>query len=63
MSPPILDRKYFHSIYFREPGDMLFEMATDSPGFTVDQTLMELGRALKLPRCGIGFHPVGQCYL
>jgi hypothetical protein len=42
---------------------MLFEMATDSPGFTVDETLMELGRALKLPRCGIGFHPVGQCYL
>ena len=59
----ILDRKYFHSIYLREPRDMLFKMATDSPGFTVDQTLMELRRALKLPRCGIGFHPGGQCYL
>lgn len=46
---PILDRHYFQSIYFREPGGVLFEMATDSPGFTVDEPLMELGRALKLP--------------
>ncbi|MGE2726061.1 ring-cleaving dioxygenase [Mycolicibacterium pulveris] len=46
---PILDRKYFHSIYFREPGGVLFEMATDQPGFTVDEPLLELGRALKLP--------------
>ncbi|NHD15567.1 MULTISPECIES: ring-cleaving dioxygenase [unclassified Actinopolyspora] len=46
---PVLDRRYFHSIYFREPGGVLFEIATDSPGFTVDEPLMELGRALKLP--------------
>ncbi|KUI45284.1 diguanylate cyclase [Mycobacterium sp. IS-1590] len=46
---PILDRNYFRSIYFREPGGVLFEMATDTPGFTVDEPLMELGRTLKLP--------------
>ncbi|MBA8824675.1 glyoxalase family protein [Saccharopolyspora lacisalsi] len=46
---PILDRRYFQSIYFREPGGVLLEIATDSPGFTVDEPLMELGRALKLP--------------
>ena len=46
---PILDRRYFRSIYFREPGGVLFEIATDPPGFTVDEPLMELGRALKLP--------------
>lgn len=46
---PILDRNYFQSIYFREPGGVLFELATDTPGFTVDEPLMELGRALKLP--------------
>jgi glyoxalase family protein len=46
---PIIDRQYFHSIYFREPGGVLFEIATDPPGFTIDEPLMELGRALKLP--------------
>jgi len=46
---PILDRQYFHSIYFREPGGVLLEIATDPPGFTVDEPLMRLGRALKLP--------------
>lgn len=45
----ILDRQYFHSIYFREPGGTLFEVATDDIGFTVDEPLLELGRALKLP--------------
>jgi glyoxalase family protein len=45
----ILDRQYFHSIYFREPGGVLFEIATDPPGFTKDEPLLELGRALKLP--------------
>jgi glyoxalase family protein len=45
----ILDRQYFTSIYFREPGGVLFEIATDEPGFTVDEPLLELGRALKLP--------------
>ena len=45
----VLDRQYFHSIYFREPGGVLFEVATNPPGFTVDEPLAELGTALKLP--------------
>ncbi|GAA3236229.1 ring-cleaving dioxygenase [Pseudonocardia petroleophila] len=45
----ILDRQYFTSIYFREPGGVLFEIATDEPGFAIDEPLLELGRALKLP--------------
>lgn len=46
---PVLDRKYFHSIYFREPGGVLFEIATDPPGFTVDEDPDHLGESLKLP--------------
>jgi glyoxalase family protein len=46
---PVIDRQYFHSIYFREPGGVLFEIATDPPGFTVDEPLDELGAHLKLP--------------
>jgi glyoxalase family protein len=46
---PVLDRNYFRSIYFREPGGVLFEIATDVPGFTVDETIEELGTSLKLP--------------
>ncbi len=46
---PIVDRKYFHSIYFREPGGVLFEIATDNPGFTVDESREELGSGLVLP--------------
>jgi catechol 2,3-dioxygenase-like lactoylglutathione lyase family enzyme len=46
---PVIDRKYFHSIYFREPGGVLFEIATDPPGFTVDERLEELGTRLVLP--------------
>jgi glyoxalase family protein len=45
----ILDRQYFRSIYFREPAGTLLEVATDQPGFSVDEPLLELGRALKLP--------------
>ena len=45
----ILDRQYFTSIYFREPGGVLFELATDTPGFDIDEPLLELGRSLKLP--------------
>ena len=41
----IIDRQYFKSIYFREPGGVLFEIATDAPGFAVDEPLLELGRA------------------
>jgi glyoxalase family protein len=44
------DRNYFRSIYFREPGGVLFEIATDQPGFTVDEPAASLGRDLKLPR-------------
>ena len=44
------DRNYFRSIYFREPGGILFEIATDEPGFTVDEPLATLGTDLKLPR-------------
>ena len=46
---PVMDRKYFHSIYFREPGNILFEIATDPPGFAVDEALEELGLKLVLP--------------
>lgn len=46
---PVMDRKYFHSIYFREPGNILFEIATDPPGFTVDEPLEQLGTKLVLP--------------
>ncbi|MDQ3464830.1 MAG: ring-cleaving dioxygenase [Actinomycetota bacterium] len=45
----IIDRQYFTSIYFHEPGGVLLEIATDAPGFTVDEPLLELGRSLKLP--------------
>jgi glyoxalase family protein len=45
----VRDRTYFQSIYFREPGGVLFEVATMSPGFTVDEPLDALGRALRLP--------------
>lgn len=45
----VADRKYFHSIYFHEPGGVLFEIATDSPGFTVDEPERELGTRLMLP--------------
>jgi glyoxalase family protein len=47
---PQIDRNYFHSLYFREPGGVLFEIATDNPGFTVDEPLESLGSALKLPK-------------
>lgn len=47
---PKIDRDYFYSLYFREPGGVLFEIATDNPGFTVDEPLNELGRNLKLPK-------------
>ncbi|HEY5792264.1 MAG TPA: ring-cleaving dioxygenase, partial [Chthoniobacterales bacterium] len=46
---PIMDRSYFHSIYFREPGGILFEIATDNPGFAADEPLAELGNKLCLP--------------
>jgi glyoxalase family protein len=47
---PVIDRDYFKSIYFREPSGVLFEIATLSPGFTVDEPAESLGQALKLPK-------------
>ncbi|MEO5997827.1 MAG: VOC family protein [Chitinophagaceae bacterium] len=46
---PILDRNYFTSIYFREPGGVLFEVATEGPGFAIDESVEHLGETLKLP--------------
>ncbi len=46
---PVRDRQYFHSIYFREPGGVLLEIATDPPGFTVDESPEQLGTALRMP--------------
>jgi glyoxalase family protein len=46
---PRIDRTYFHSIYFRTPGGVLFEIATAGPGFTVDEPRATLGQELKLP--------------
>ncbi len=46
---PVIDRVYFRSVYFREPGGVLFELATDPPGFTFDEPLEGLGGSLRLP--------------
>jgi len=46
---PVMDRTYFHSIYYREPGGILFEIATDPPGFAVDEAPEHLGERLTLP--------------
>jgi glyoxalase family protein len=46
---PVIDRQYFHSIYFREPNGILFEIATDGPGFLIDEPPDALGETLKLP--------------
>ncbi|WP_232685949.1 ring-cleaving dioxygenase [Halobacterium zhouii] len=46
---PQKDRQYFRSIYFREPGGVLFEVATDEPGFAIDEDVADLGASLKLP--------------
>jgi glyoxalase family protein len=44
-----IDRNYFYSLYFREPGGVLFEIATDNPGFATDESVNELGTHLMLP--------------
>ena len=46
---PVIDRYYFRSIYFREPGGVLFEIATDGPGFATDEAPEHLGEKLALP--------------
>ena len=47
---PVIDRDYFRSVYFREPGGVLFELATDPPGFAIDEPIERLGEKLKLPK-------------
>ena len=47
---PVIDRQYFHSIYFREPNGILFEIATEGPGFAIDEPVEQLGGSLKLPK-------------
>jgi glyoxalase family protein len=47
---PVIDRTYFRSVYFREPGGILFEIATDPPGFAIDERPEDLGKQLKLPQ-------------
>ena len=59
----VRDRCYFQSIYFREPGGVLYEVATVSPGFTVDEPLPELGRGLKLPPWEEPFRPAIESQL
>ena len=54
---PVVDRQYFQSVYFREPGGVLFEIATDPPGFTLDEVPAALGTELKLPR---GLEPMRE---
>ena len=54
---PVQDRSYFHSIYFREPGGVLFEMATDNPGFLIDEPVESLGEALRIPK---SYEPMRQ---
>ena len=46
---PVIDRNYFHSVYFREPGGVLFELATNPPGFAIDEPVEHLGERLMLP--------------
>ena len=46
---PVMDRTYFHSIYYLEPGGVLFEIATDPPGFAIDEAAEDLGTRLQLP--------------
>ena len=46
---PVIDRQYFHSVYFLEPGGVLFELATDPPGFAIDESVAHLGEQLMLP--------------
>jgi glyoxalase family protein len=46
---PVIDRQYFRSVYFREPGGVLYELATLAPGFAVDESFADLGSSLKLP--------------
>jgi glyoxalase family protein len=46
---PVLDRQYFHAIYLREPGGVLFEITTEPPEFEIDEPEEKLGTSLRLP--------------
>lgn len=52
---PKINRDYFYSLYFREPGGVLFELATDNPGFAIDEPIDQLGVSLKLPKLYEGY--------
>jgi glyoxalase family protein len=60
---PVRDRQYFTSIYFREPGGILYEIATEGPGFLLDEEVEELGRGLKLPSWEEGNRPAIEAAL
>ena len=60
---PVIDRDYFHSIYFRQPQGILFEIATTSPGFAVDEDPEQLGEELRLPRQHEHLRPQLERYL
>jgi glyoxalase family protein len=59
----VQDRDYFHSIYFREPGGVLFELATDNPGFAIDEPIETLGEALHVPSWLEGSRPMIEARL
>ena len=60
---PQIDRSYFHAIYFRTPGGVLFEVATDEPGFATDEPLEALGAGLQLPAQHAHLRPVIEARL
>jgi glyoxalase family protein len=60
---PVIDRDYFHSVYFRQPQGILFEIATTSPGFAVDEDPQRLGEELRLPRQHEHLRPQLERYL
>jgi glyoxalase family protein len=60
---PVIDRDYFYSIYFRQPQGILFEIATTSPGFAVDEEPEHLGEELRLPTQHEHLRPVLERHL
>ncbi|RVI46990.1 VOC family protein, partial [Sinorhizobium meliloti] len=60
---PVIDRDYFWAIYFRTPGGVLFEIATNEPGFDRDEDIAHLGEALKLPQQHKHLRPVLESHL
>ncbi|WP_459761484.1 VOC family protein, partial [Lacticaseibacillus paracasei] len=60
---PVIDRDYFYAIYFRTPGGVLFEIATNEPGFDRDEDTAHLGEALKLPSQHAHLRPYLEAHL